>query len=319
MKLKQIILLVMIFSSIFSFGQNGNYEIINKHIKFYEFNAERTKIYMLDYDKKLLVYDVKTKKYTTIKTGIDGDDYFLKHPMFCVKSDALYVVGKKCVYKIKNDKFVAEIPFLYKEYKSGKTATEALATDKERLKYFNAKISDFDGESIISLLDGLYILNYKNGEQLALYSRILRSKKTEDKNRNKIKDFANIISPQVDTSYYRENIRRKGTVNYFENKKYVIKERVYSCRKKSIMSFVSSCRYKMKVVMNDENVRFKDSRGRQRALYNRLGKGKWNCNLFKYLPNSKYITDIDGNIYILFYFKNEQSLIKIPVKKEANG
>ncbi len=305
----------MILSSIFSFGQNNKYEIINKHIKFYEFNAERTKIYMLDYDKNLLVYNVKTKEYTTIKTGIDGDDYFIKQPMFCVKSDALYIVGQKCVYKIKNDNFVAEIPFLYKEYKSGKTASEAIATDKERMKYFNDKISDFEGESIISLLDELYILNYKNGEQLALYSRILRTKKTEEKNRNKIENFANIISSQVDTSYYRENIRKKRTVNYFENKKYIIKEHIYLCRKKSIMSLVSSCKYKIQVVVNKDNIRLKDKIGRQRALYKGWGKGKWNCNLFKYLPNSKYITDIDGNIYFLFYLKNEQSLIKIPVNK----
>ena len=68
-----------------------------------------------------------------------------------------------------------------------------------------------------------------------------------------------------------------------------------------------------------KTIKLKDSKRRSRYAVRGWGKGRWNCNLHTSIPESQYISDKNGNIYLLFYKGKRRNLIKIRVFNPFNS
>jgi len=123
--------------------------------------------------------------------------------------------------------------------------------------------------------------------------------------------LAQTVKSVKDTSYSIEVKKRRNVINYFEDKKISIEEETYSCKKESMMSLVSQCRYKIRINYKNKTVELKDKHRTTR--YSIWNKQDLDVDLNKNIPFSRYITDKSGNIFLIFDIEKETKLIKIPV------
>jgi len=300
MKLKKIIILIMIFSNLLSYAQKSKHEIIQKDVKYYEFNNERDKIYILNSDYKLSVYNTGNGVLTDITTFSDKEikEEWGKKPLYFTEDGNLFITGSKFVYKIHDNKVLEKIPISIIETISSWDIRNG--TSDEKTKEFNNFLSKPDIKVII--LDNNYCIVYSNGEATAFTTNRLNNY-GEDNNKQKIESLKKNISCIKDESHLKKNIGNKETVNYFLNDKIIIEEKNYSCEIfRSVMAMTRpECKNKMKVITNEKVVKFKDKKRRSRFVVRGWGKGEWNCDMHERIPNSNYISDKDGNIYLMIY------------------
>ena len=298
----------MILSSLFSFAQKPEYQTIYKNVEFYEFNTNKDEIYIYSY-KKLCVYDINKQKLSVLDTNVYAETVWLKFPFFLAKTGFIYFVTYKYVYEIKDKKIARKIPIIYEEYRGGMIDFE---NEKQKMKVFNKLITDYKDNDITKLMDDIYFLNYKDGHSVAFSCSRLRDNDLIEENKEKIVKNVKVIDLDTDTSYISKQTK-EGTTNYFENKKIVIKEETYSCRKTSFMSLVSGCKYKINIEYNNKTIKLKDKERRTRYSY--VNGKRISEELNRYLPNSKYITDKNGNIYLMFWEDDKHNLIKLPINQ----
>ena len=175
---------------------------------------------------------------------------------------------------------------------------------------FNKLIAEYKDNDITKLMDELYILNYKDGHSVAFSKRRLDDDDLTEENKAKILNSVKPVDLDIDTSFTIESTK-SGTMSYFDNKKIMLKEKEYSCRKKSLMSLVSQCKHKLIIKFNNKSVKLKDTKRDVRISY-KDGE-KFKGDLYDYLPNSRYITDKNSNIYLIFRIKDEKNLIKLSI------
>ena len=305
MNLKHLTILTMILSSLFSYGQSHKYKIIKKNVLFYEFNTQRDEIYILDRVGNLSVYDINTKELKVIGSNFIVKPY-LEKPMTYIKSDILYIIGEDYVYKIENKKLVDEIPNLCNSFDISATNPDYIRKHKQEIDRYNEALFNFDGEKAILIAGDVYILDYKDNTSIAFYQKVLLNDCTEEKNREKIKAIEDVNMCSTDTSYYSDNIDKKNTISYFENKKTVIKEQAYFCKifRPIMYNGPNPCWYKMEIISSGKNIILKDKIRMQRSMFSGLSKK---------LPYSNYLSDKNGDIYLLFEFGDEKHFIKIPM------
>jgi len=308
MKLK-LISLIMIFSNLFSFGQKANYEIIYRKAEFFEFNSNRDKVYIYSYGK-LSVYDVNSGKLSVIDKSVIAETVRNRFPFFLAKTGSLYFVSNEFVYEIKDGKIIKKTPFIDDDYSGGMIDAAYLEKEERKMKGFNKLIADYGHNDIKKLMDDVFILNYRDGHSVAFKHRRLKDTDLTKENKAKILKHVKQVDIDTDTSYMNKS-EKKSATNYFDNNKLIIKERSYSCRKASMMSLTSSCKYKITVEFKDKKFQLKDTE--RRGRYSIVGKKRLRVDLYNYLPNSKRITDKKGNIYLIFWEKDVHNLIKIPV------
>jgi len=304
--------------SFFSCAQKAEFETIKKNVVLYEFNNQRDKIYIIDKQGKLSIYDTENKTHSYILEDIKFDTRARGIRMYYTKSNTLYISetysdsqsNYKTLYEIYNNKLVAKIPILSSLYIMKKYKNVEKMRTLGGYKYKEWLLSKFIQSlkiNTVSILptEQIYILHLEDSSAIALYNTIS----------NKITDITGTIAPisqkvfcDVDSTFKAENIGAKQTINYFEDKKIVIEETSYLCEFK-LMGYTKGCRYKIKITRNKKSVKLKDKSRKPRALG--WGKDHWNNDINDKIPYSKYITDKNGDIYLPFYFGEEQNLIKI--------
>jgi len=301
----------MILSSLFSFGQKAHFQTIFPKAKFFEFNSNRDKIYIYSYGK-LSVYDINKNKLSVIDTNIYAETVRNRFPFFLAKTGLVYFVNDKYVYEIKDDEIIKKAPFIYEEYSGGMIDAAYRKKEEQKMKEFNKLIADYEDGDIKKLMDDIFILNYKDGHSVAFEHRRLKVDNLTKENKAKILKHVKQVDLDTDTSFIIED-DDETTISHFNNKKLIIKEKKYSCRKASFMSLSSDCKYKMDIEFNNKTIKLKDTYRKYRGSLKDGGKLKG--DLYRHLSNSKRITDKNGDIYLLFWEKDEHNLIKLPINQ----
>ncbi len=297
----------MILSSLFSFAQKPKYEIIHSEVEFYEFNSARDHIYI--YTKgKLSFYDINENKLSVIDANCNAKTVRLVFPLFLAKTGLMYFVTDEYVYEIEEGQVLKKIPFIYDEYQSGAINAEWRKNEEHKMKVFNKLVADYKDNDIQKLMTEIYILNYKDGHSVAFERKRMKNRNLTNENKTKILKYVNQIELDTDTSFICKS-SKGGLVNYFDTNKLVIKEKSYSCRKEHFMSLSSDCKYKISISFNNKTVKLKDTQRRPRYSY--ANSERVRVELNRYLPNSKYITDASGNVYILFWENNKHNLVSV--------
>lgn len=301
----------MLLSSLFSCGQKPNYEIIYPNAKFFEFNSNRDRIYIYSYGN-LSVYDVNTSKLSVMDTNVIAETVRNRFPFFLAKTGLVYFVTAEFVYELGDGKIIKKAPFIYEEYSGGMIDAAYREREEQKMKVFNKLIAEYKDNDIIKLMDDIFILNYKDGHSVAFERRRVKDTDLTKENKEKILKHVIQVDLETDISFDIAN-KDKGVISHFNNKQLIIKEKRYSCRKASFMSLYSGCKYKMNVEFNGKTIELKDTnRKYRRSLYD---GGYLEGDLYKYLPNSRRITDKNGNIYLLFWKKDKLNLIRLPIKQ----
>ena len=287
MKLKIFSLLIIILTSLFSCSQEPKYEIIVRDIKLYEFNNQRDKIYITTENKDLLVYDINTQELTKILTS----EYFCREILYDIKSDMLYYNTAWFMYRIKNDEIIEKI--------------SPVKDDKD--------IPNFDIQSIDVLLPYYNILNLKNGSSVFTYEEYIETFLSNEQN-SKIDIY--YLTRIKDSTFQKGYLKKKRTINYFENNKIIIDEQVYHCNYFAVFFSIWSpplpCRYKMKLTSGKFKLKLKDKGSRNAYM---MKKGIWWSGRIEWdIPESKYITGVNGDIYLPFYVGDDKCLIKISME-----
>jgi hypothetical protein len=301
----------MFLSTLFSHAQKAEYEIIYSDAEFFEFNSARDKIYIYAHHK-LSVYDIKKAKLSVLDTDIYAETLWLRFPFFLAKTGLIYFVISNYVYEITDENTIKKIPVVYKEYSGGMMDKEYMENRKHEMDELNKLLADCEDNHIQNLHNDIFIVNYQDGHSIAFHKKRLEDKKLTKENKEKVLKHSKLIDLDIDTSYAGVSTDI-GVTNYFDNKKLLIKEESYSCRRTSFMSLVSGCKYKIDIEFNNKTVKFKDTKRRTRLSY--VAENTMSVDLNKYLPNSRYITDKNGDIYILFWIKDEHNLIKLPINQ----
>ena len=307
-----LISLILIISSVSLYSQKTQYNVVHENVRFYEFNTSRDKIYYCDYSNVLYVYDIKNESKTIIDTGMLAETDHLKYPLYLSETGLIYFVSEEHIYVIKDETIINKTPIIYDEYRYGAINSETIARDKKRMMQLNNLISEYKNNDIHEVFGKFIIFNYKDGSSIAFYEKRVRNNSMTEENKTKIKNNQKIIKYVNDTSYTIIETKN-GVDNFFENNKIIITEKVYSCRKPSFMSLITKCKYNIKINSNNKTITLKDKKRDTRiSFYN---GSRINAELNEYIPNSRYITDKYGNIYINFTVKEHRKLIKIPASK----
>jgi len=305
----------MFLSSLFSCAQKAEFESIHNEPMFFEFNLKRDKIFIYDYDKNLSVYDVNTGKTSLIEAEVAAETGSnIYNPFTLTVEGKLMFITENHVCEIKNDKLIRRAKFAYEEYSYGAITSETIARNEKRVEELNKLFDEYTGNKIqkYEKHHEIYVFNYPDGHAIAIYEDRLRGvNPLSNKNIEKIKRLAQTVKSVKDTSYSIEVKKRKNVINYFENKKISIEEKTYSCKRQSMMSLVSQCRYKIRIKYNDKTFELNDKHRTTRlSIWNHIDL---DVNLNENIPFSRYITDINGNIYLIFDVEKETKLIKIPI------
>ena len=94
MKKKIKIISLLLIPSIFGFGQESNYEIIQRGATEYEFNKARDKIYILTENGSVCVYDTENKKIKKIELKkYKRIDSRKDNSLYLSETDTLFVLG----------------------------------------------------------------------------------------------------------------------------------------------------------------------------------------------------------------------------------
>jgi len=301
----------MFLSTLFSYAQKAEYEIIYSDAKFFEFNTARDKIYIYAH-RKLSVYDINKAELSVIDTDIYAETLWLLFPFFLAKTGLIYFVTNFYIYEITDENTIKKIPIVYHEYNGGMMGKEYMERRNQEMVKLNKLLVDCEDNNIQNLHNDIFIVNYQNGHSIAFHKRRLKDEKLTKENKEKVLKHAKLIDLDIDTSFAGVSTDI-GVTNYFDNKKLLIKEESYSCRRTGFMSLVSGCKYKIDIEFNNKTVKFKDAKRRTRLSY--VAENTMSVDLNKYLPNSRYITDKNGDIYILFWIKDEHNLIKLPINQ----
>ncbi len=303
-----LIFLIIVLSSVSSYSQKIQYNVIQKNVNFYEFNSSRDKIYIYSYYNGLSVYDIKNESTTIIDTGMLAETNHLKYPLFLSETGLIYFVSEEEIYIIKEETIIKKIPIVYDEYRYGAINSETRARDEKRMNKLNLLIEEYDNSDIQEIFGKIIILSQKNKKSIAFYNRRVRNSSMASENKIKINNYQKIIKYVNDTSFTLKKTKN-GVDNYFENNKLTINEKVFSCRKPSFMSLISNCKYKINIKVNKKIISLKDTHRDTRISY--YNSSRISAELIDYIPNSRYITDKFGNIYINFTIKKQRKLIKI--------
>ena len=307
----------MFLSSMFSFAQKAEYEIIHNKPWFYEFNLKRDKIFIYDYDKNLSVYDVNTGKNTLIEANVEAETgSMIKNPFIITTNDKLMFITETHVCEIKDNKLIPKAEFAYEEYRYGAITSETIERDDKKVEELNKLFAEYTGNNVqrYDKHHDIFVFNYQDEHSIAIYyDRLIGVRPLSDENIVKINQLAKIIENNIDSSYYIDIKKHRNVINYFENKKISIEEKTYSCKKESFMSLVSQCKYKIKIKYKDKTVNLKDEYRKTRFSF--WDDKDLGVNLNTNIPFSRYITDNKGNIYLSFCIDGELKLIKIPVKQ----
>ena len=312
---KNLIIFLILGLSLSSCAQKPKYKTISSWVQFYEFNASRNKIYFYDYNKILSVYDINKQTTTIVDTGLNAETMFFDSPLFCYNG-YMYLITEYNILKIKDEKIINKIPIIFYEYHYGSIDAESIKFEENKMKKLNKIISDYNDNDIQRffgnmhehLHNNLIILNYKDKNPIAFYAQRLRKRNNlNPENKTKIENIQRLVYFVSDTSYTIKHAKN-GAINYFENKKITIQEKSYSCRKQSFMSLVSLCKYA--IYITNKNKTFKLKNNKRDSRISLVNGETFSVNLNKKLPNSRYITDKNGDIYLIF--GKELNFIKIP-------
>ena len=171
--------------------------------------------------------------------------------------------------------------------------------DKEEFQYIE-KFLNVPNTKIEKIDEKYYILtphSSKKGEKRSICDITLSymdNTKLAEKTTSQAKDIKYIQN----TDYQYEKTDKKNKTNYFRNNNIVIIEKDYFCQ--LIYVFSQSCKYKITVKTPNQKIVFKTK--------------SWAVNSYLILSNSKFISDYNKNIYLLFPIGSDtgiHSLIKI--------
>lgn len=314
MKLR-LILIIMFLSSLFSFAQKSKYEIIYPNARFYEFNTERDKIYILDFDNQLSVYNIGIKKLTPIEKD-DSLEYSVSSSLFLTDDGLIYCVSETNIRVIKDDKIIKRIPVIHNKNLYTKQ-------DKEkRSNELNKLVSDYNGDNIWNLFDKNIILNYHNGQSVAFPVKRVRYLDLSKENTAKIEKLQQKIDNIRDTSCTFKHTKngtistilkrtKYGTISTFLDTQIKIEGIPYSCRTKGwfMSAGPKKCRYKIKILHKNKSCTLKDRKRETSGFY---WKHTWyEGDLGHLIPNSYYISDRNEEIFIIFTIKGYYQLVKI--------
>ena len=76
------------------------------------------------------------------------------------------------------------------------------------------------------------------------------------------------------------------------------------------MDLPPACRYTMKILSENKRIVFRDRKRRRRLTQHTWLDKVWNCDLIDHIPNSKFICDKNGDIYLMFDFGDRTDLLK---------
>ena len=288
-----VLISILIFTTLIGCSQKKKYEVIAESVTHYEFNKAKDKIYYLVDDEKLFLYDLRSKETTKIKLS---DDKFRFYELFVSETDTLYIrSAHNQFFKVFEDKYVEFIPYILE----GKAHYHPMNIDKEEFQYIenfltvpNIKIEKID--------KNYYIItqpNSKKGDKRSLCNITLSYMENKELVK-KITTQANDIKYIQNSDYQYKKTDKKNETNYFKNSNIIIEEKDYFC--KLIYVFSQSCKYKITVKSPKQKIVFKT---KSRAV-----------NSYLILSNSKFISDYNKNIYLLFPLNRDtgiHSLIKI--------
>ena len=290
----------MLLNALFGFGQESEYEIIQKGATEYEFNKERDIVYILTEDGLLCVY--YTEKKITVKLELKNYKKIEKreNALYLSETDTLFVFGKYYIYKIFENTFIEEIPFLVDE--------------RIKLSYYHKDTTYGGKEGVLNdflktvvdvgNINGCQIITNASGEKLAVrgFNYSLLCSKYYSKKARPLEHSINVIFAQGEHRRERKRGKnvggeKKQTIYYGDIE---IKDVIYDCSGGNGDYTQSLCKYKMKLITKDKTYILNDKIRRSRYLGKGFGKHRWTCDLFYRAPTSEYITDKNGNIYLLF-------------------
>lgn len=291
----------MIISSLFGYGQKSEHKIVHENILFYEFNYDRDKIYIIDKDNKLSVFDVNAENTVEIETLQDNtfEKQWGKGPFYLTDTGSLYLSGSAFLYKIKHNKIIEKYPVSIIETMSSWDIRDGKSDIKE--KEFNDFIAKPNIE--ITVLDSNICILIAADKESCFFTMNRLNYYGTDKNKQKVESLKKEINCKRDESHYKENIGKRQTINYFMNKKIIAEEKIYAKERfRPLMSLTRpDYRYKIKISFDKKVVKLKDRKKRSRSVARGWGKGSWNCDMHDRIPNSNYISDKNGNIYLVIY------------------
>ncbi len=279
----------MIFSSLFSYSQKPKYEIISDDVTHYEFNKNRDKIYIATYEKELFIYDVNTKSISKIAKV----KYRCEEMLLDENTNILFCRANKHMYLIYENGIIKTINYISRE-----ELNKILIHEIKSLEIFSLTYN---------------IINLKNGTSFYTYEKYVE-KIISKEQKKKIK--INTLSAKKEPSYKLNIISKKKVISSFENEKIIMKEQSYHCNYFAVIFSIWNpplpCRYKIKITQGDFKLKLKDKRSRD--AYMIKSEGYSGGRLRVKIPESRYITDVNGEIYLPFYNGDNQNLIRI-IKK----
>lgn len=308
------ILSVILVLPLFGFGQKADYKIIQKGATEYEFNKARDIIYILTKDGAISVYDIAKQETKEIKLSKYKRIGYRDHSVYLSETDTLFVFGEYNIYKIFEDSLIEDIPFLL----NGKLDVSYYDEDPT----YNGKtkiLSDFLSNAVeISNINSCKIIRKANGEKLAvrdLNISILKSDIYYDKS-NIVENNIIVVFAEGEHRRQRKNGKNIGgekkQIKYFGGAKII--DKIYNCKNGDEHYTLAICKYKMKIITEDKTYILDNTLRQRRYVGIGFGKHTWTCDLFYRAPTSSYITDKDGNIFILFdsnEYRNSLNLIQL--------
>ena len=294
------VLSILLVLSLFSFGQDENFEIIQEGVMEYEFNKERNLIYILTEYSSIRVYDTEKKETKEIELIDYKRIQRRDNSLYLSESDTLFVFGASYIYKIFENSFIEEIPFLLEERLDiSYYHKDSTYHGKE------GELNDFLETAVdIILINSCKIITKANGGKLATrgFNFSMLSPKGSYQKTSSLEHSMDVIFAQGDHRRQVKNGKNVGgekkQIIYFGDIE--IKDKVYSCRGGGGDYTKSICKYKMTLITKDKTY-ILNSKIRTHRYYGKgFGKHTWTCDLFHRAPTSDYITDKSGNIFILF-------------------
>ena len=269
------------------------FEIIAKEVSAYEFNADRSKVFFVVNENKLFVYNIEHSETQEI---ILNDKVNSIRQLIADNKNELLIFTNIGLSIIQNEKLALSAVRLDIFSPLPDNSPE------NRSKRINSLIHD---KSVLEIKQSklYYVFIREKGESV-----LVQKSELEYADEKKMKETVENAQAFLFTNnkhYHRENKFPYRTLNRFgENIR--VNERAYLCKTgDSFMSSILKCKYKVKIKAKKLNAVFRDKSRNTRFIARGWGKPHWNCNLYERLPYSKYISDKNGNIYLLINSKEQ--------------
>jgi len=304
MKLK--LLLLILLSNLFSFGQKTKYKTISNSVISFVFNKEKDKVYFVKREyyesgpakEFLYVYNTQTESSKHIELA--NNDKCIKN-IYLTEDDLIIVHTCDYIYKIKDDKYIENIPIWDLGHPS--PSEEDISILNNILSIPNIRFEKMEEFYLVIPPASANI----EGAAFRDFKLKIADKELAEKAKRIMK--TNELIQNNDYNYTK--ISEKYSINHFKNSNITLKEKFYFCNHlapSSIFGFSDPpCWGKIKIITQEKSVVLK--------------RRRWSSENFMEISESNFLCDKNGRIYLLFVdgeYDNVFSLISISTALRKN-